>query len=156
MGIIKRNVPRHYIPIHPDNIASKDWIVLLEAGTIVGRSGEKLRVATATLERKIVTKYNIFLRKKHYLVLEGYDPRIHALYFCPQLYKLDAEKKPTALDGEEIGKLLAQSVRDGVVEKQPWYEPSETLPSQPVIAATTKTTFDSLVVEEPTGLKSAA
>ena len=87
MGIFKRKVPRHYIPIHPDNITTKDWIVLLEAGTIVGRSAEKLRVATATLERKIVTKYNIVLRKKHFLVLEGYDPRIHALYFCPQLYK---------------------------------------------------------------------
>jgi hypothetical protein len=156
MGIVKRNVPRHFIPIHPDNIASKDWIVLLEAGTIVGRSNEKLRVAVATLERKIVTKYNIFLRKKHYLVLDGYDPRIHALYFCPQLYKLDTDNKPVALDGEDIGRLLAQSVRDGVVEKQPWYEPSETLPGQPVIAAPTKTNFDSLIIEESTPLKSAA
>jgi hypothetical protein len=32
MGLFKRNVPRHYVPIHPDNINSKDWIVLLEAG----------------------------------------------------------------------------------------------------------------------------
>jgi hypothetical protein len=156
MGVIKRSVPRHYIPIHPDNMSSKDWIVLLEAGTIVGRSNEKLRVAMATLERKIVTKYNIFLRKKHYLVLEGYDPRIHALYFCAQLYKLDADNKPIALDGEEIGRLLAQSVRDGVVEKQPWYEPSETLPGQPVIASPTKTSFDSLIFEESPPLKSVA
>jgi hypothetical protein len=52
MGIVRRTVPRHYIPINPDNIASKDWIVLLEAGTIVGCPGEKLRVALATLERK--------------------------------------------------------------------------------------------------------
>src|SRR6266851_4837379 len=154
MGIFNRKVPRHYVPIHPDNITTKDWIVLLEAGTIVGHSAEKLRVATATLERKIVTKYNIFLRKKHFLVLEGYDPRIHALYFCPQLYKLDSDNKPVALGGEEIGKLLAQSVRDGVVEKQPWYEPSETLPREPIIATTMKTNFDSLIVEEATGLKS--
>src|ERR1700704_38209 len=156
MGVIKRSVPRHYIPIHPDNISSKDWIVLLEAGTIVGRSNEKIRVAMAALERKVVTKYNIFLGKKHYLVLDGYDPRIHALYFCPQLYKLDADNKPIALDGEEIGRLLAQSVRDGVVEKQPWYEPSETLPGHPVIAAPMKTNFDSLIFEESTPLKSAA
>jgi hypothetical protein len=156
MGIFKRKVPRHYIPIHPDNITTKDWIVLLEAGTIVGRSAEKLRVATATLERKIVTKYNIFLQKKHFLVLEGYDPRIHALYFCPQLYKLDSDNRPVALDGEEIGKLLAQSVRDGVVERQPWYEPAETLPPEPIIATTMKTAFDSLIVEESTALKSAA
>jgi hypothetical protein len=156
MGIFKRKVPRHYIPIHPDNITTKDWIVLLEAGTIVGRSTEKLRVATATLERKIVTKYNIFLRKEHFLILEDYDPRIHALYFCPQLYKLDPDNKPVALDGEEIGKLLAQSVRDGVVEKQPWYAPSETLPREPIIATTTKANFDSLIVDESTALKSAA
>ena len=156
MGIFKRKVPRHYIPIHPDNIATKDWIVLLEAGTIVGRSADKLRVAVATLERKIVTKYNIFLRKERFLVLEGYDPRIHALYFCPQLYKLDSDSKLVALDGEEIGKLLAQSVRDGVVEKQPWYEPSERLPSKPIITADTKPNFDSLIVEDSTALKSAA
>ena len=156
MGIFNRTVPRHYIPIHPDNIATKDWIVLLEAGTIVGRSAEKLRVATATLERKIVTKYNIFLKKKHFLVLEGYDPRIHALYFCPQLYRLDSDNKPVALNGEEIGKLLAQSVRDGVVEKKPWYEPSDTVPQEPIIATSTKTNFDSLVVDEPAALKSVA
>ena len=156
MGLIKRKVPRHYIPIHPDNIASKDWIVILEAGTIVGRSAEKLRVAMATLERKIVTKYDIFLRKKHYLVLEGYDPRIHALYFCPQLYKLDSDNKPVALDGEEIGRLLAQSVRDGVVERQPWYEPLEALPGRSVVAASMKANFDSLIVEESTGRRSAA
>ena len=156
MGIFKRKVPRHYVPIHPDNIKSKDWIVLLEAGTIVGRSAEKLRVALATLERKIVTKYNIFLRKEHFLVLEDYDPRIHALYFCPQLYKLDPDNKPIALDGQEIGKLLAQSVRDGVVEKQPWYEPSETLPREPIIATTAKVNFDSLIVEDATAMKSAA
>src|SRR5579863_7283277 len=110
MGLFKRNVPRHYVPIHPDNINSKDWIVLLEAGTIVGRSDEKLRVAMATLERKIVTKYNILLQKKHFLVVDGYDPRIHALYYCPQLYKLDSDGKAVPLSGEEIGKLLAQSV----------------------------------------------
>lgn len=156
MGIYKRKVPRHYVPIHVDNVTTKDWIILLEAGTIVGPSAEKLRVALATLDRTIVTKYNIFLRKQHFLVLEGYDPRIHALYFCPQLYKLDSDGKPVALGGEEIGKLLAQSVRDGVVEKQPWYEPSETLPREPIISTEVKAGFDTLIVEESTGLKSAA
>jgi hypothetical protein len=148
MGIFRRKVPSHYIPIHPDNIEKKDWIILLEAGTIVGPSSEKLRVAMATLERTIVTKFNILLRKTHFLVLDGYDPRIHALYFCPQLYKLDSDKKIVALDGEEIGKLLAQSVQDGVIKKQPWYEPSNKLPHQPVITATTKADFDTLIVDE--------
>src|SRR6516225_7518564 len=127
MGIFKRKVPHHYIPIHHDNVTSKDWVVLLEAGTMVGGSGEKLRVATCTLERKIVAKYNIFLRPQYFLVVEGYDPRIHALYFCPQLYKLDSERKPVALNGDEIGKLLARSVRDGVVDRRPWYDPGESL-----------------------------
>jgi hypothetical protein len=96
-----------------------------------------------------VAKYNIFLRKQHYLVLEGYDPRIHALYFCPQLYRYDSDHKLVALEGEEIGELLAQSVQDGVVEKQPWYEPSEHLPAQPIIAPGLNTDFDTVVVEGP-------
>jgi hypothetical protein len=93
MGIFRRKVPQHYIPIHPDNIGKNDWLILLEAGTIVGQEGEKLRVAKATLEKKIKRKYNIFLRKRHFLVLEEYNPRIHALYFCPQLYKFDPDNK---------------------------------------------------------------
>ena len=55
MGLIRRKVPRDFVPIHPDNIAANDWVILLEAGAIVGRSTEKLRVATATLEKKIAT-----------------------------------------------------------------------------------------------------
>ena len=110
MGLFRRKVPLHYIPVHRDNITKRDWIILLEAGTIVGPSAEKLRVALATLEKKIVTKYNIFLRPEHFLVVEGYDPRIHALYYCPQLYKYDAEKKLVPLEGEVIGKLVAKAV----------------------------------------------
>ena len=132
MGVFRRKVPTHYVPVHPDNIGKNDWIVLLEAGTIVSPSDEKLRVAKATLERKIVTKYNILLRPKHFLVLEGYDPRIHTLYFCPQLYAYDSDNKLVALEGEEIGKLLAQAVQHGVVERQPWYEPSDKVPNQPI------------------------
>jgi hypothetical protein len=147
MSIFRRKVPSHYIPIHPDNITKKDWLILLEAGTIVGPATEKLRVAKATLQKKIVKKYNIFLRKQHFLVLEDYDPRIHALYFCPQLYKLDGDDKLVALEGEEIGKLLAQSLQDGVVEKQPWYEPSNKLPSQPIIDPSMPMDFDTVVVD---------
>ena len=118
MGFLRRKVPTHYIPIHPHNASNKDWIILLEAGTIVGPSAEKLRVAQATLEKRIVKRYNIFLRPQHYLILEGYDPRIHTLYFCPQLYRFDDENKLVGLEGEEIGKLVAQAVQDGVTKKQ--------------------------------------
>ena len=146
--MFRRKVPRHYIPIHPDNIASSDWIILLEAGTIVGPSAEKLRVAAATLERKIVKKYNAFLRRQHYLVLDGFDPRIHTLYFCPQLYKLSSDNKLVPLEGDEIGKLVAQSVRDGVVEKRPFYEPEEASPGKPIDATNVSDHFDSLTIRE--------
>ena len=89
MGIFRRKVPSHLISVHPDNAIKNDWLILLEAGTIVGPSPERLRVARATLERKVVRKYNILLRAEHFLVVEGYDPRIHVMYFCPQLYRYD-------------------------------------------------------------------
>jgi hypothetical protein len=149
MGILHRHVPSHYIPIHPDNIAKKDWIILLEASTIVGSASQKLRVALATTEKRIVRKYNLFLRAKQFLVLDGYDPRIHALYFCPQLYRYDSDKKLVALEGEEIGTLLAQSLQDGVVEKEPWYEPSEELPNEVIISKAFNSDFDTVVVDLP-------
>ena len=133
MGVFRRKVPHDYVPIHPDNIATNNWIILLEAGTIVGSNAQKLRVAKATLEKNIKKKYNIFLRKKQFLVLEGYDPRIHAVYFCPQLYKYYGDNALVPLTGEEIGQLVAQSVHKGVVEKQPWYEALDELPSKPIL-----------------------
>ena len=137
------------VPLHPVNTTSKDWVVLLEAGTIVGPSTERLRVARSTLEKKIVKRYDLLLRVKHFLVVEGYDPRIHAVYFCPQLYKYDADKALVPLEGEEIGKLIAQALATGVKPRRPWYEPSEKLPDQPIIN-TPKEDFETLVVEMPT------
>jgi hypothetical protein len=69
------------------------------------------RVAKATLEKRIVRKYNIFLRKQHFLVLDDYDPQIHAVYFCPQLYKPDSEGNLIPLEGDEIGRLRLQSLQ---------------------------------------------
>jgi len=149
MGLFRRKVPTHYIPIHAHNVSAKDWVILLEAGTIVGPSAEKLRVAKATLERKIVKKYNILLRPQYFLVLDGYDPRIHSLYFCPQLYRFEAENKLVRLEGDEIGRLVAQAVQDGVTKKRPWYEPSEKLPDEPVITSGRQPDFETLVVEQP-------
>ena len=42
------------------------------------------------------------------------DPRIHAVYFCPQLYKYDADKKLIPLQGEEMGQMIAQALASGV------------------------------------------
>jgi hypothetical protein len=101
------------------------------------------------LERKIVTKYNILLRAQHFLVLEEYDPRIHTLYFCPQLYAYDPDNKLVALKGEDIGKLLAHAVQHGVVERPPWYEPSDKVPNQQIIVTSMDTNFDTLIVDRP-------
>jgi hypothetical protein len=161
MARSQKKVPNHYIPMHPDNAASRDWIILLEAGTIVGPSPERLRVARATQERKIVKKYDILLRSRHFLVLEGYDPRIHAVYFCPQLYRYDPErndpdKKLAPLEGEEIGRLIAHALESGVAGRRPWYEPSEKLPDEPVIAAELPSELDTLVVDMPAARNTAA
>jgi hypothetical protein len=144
-----RRKATHLIPVSPDNATSKDWVILLEAGTIVGPSPDKLRVARSTLDKKIVKRYDLLIRAKHFLEVDGYDPRIHAVYFCPQLYKYDPDQKLVPLQGEEIGKLIAQALASGVKERRPWYGPAEKLPDQPIINAP-KDEFESLVVEMPT------
>jgi hypothetical protein len=155
MPLFLRKPPGHFIPIHADNASKKDWIILLEAGTIVGTPRDKLRVAQTTLERKIVKRYSFSLKPQHYIVLDGYDPRIHALYFCPQLYRYDNDKL-VPLQGEEIGTLIARALERGVNDRRPWYEPSERTPDQPVIDGPMVQEFDSVVVEMPTTRTSSA
>ena len=148
MAVFGRKASSHLIPVSPDNAVSKDWVILLEAGTIVGPSPDKLRVARSTLEKKIVKRYGLWLRARYFLDVEGYDPRIHAVYFCPQLYKYDNDKKLVPLQGEEIGRLIAQALATGVKWRRPWYEPAERLPDQPIINDP-KDEFETLVVEMP-------
>src|SRR5258708_758386 len=155
MGLFRRKASSHLIRIHPDNMASKDWIILLEAGTIVGPTPERLRVARSTLERKILRKFDILFRGTHYLLVEGYDPRIHAVYFCPQPYKYDSEKKLVPLQGDEIGRLIANSLENGIVERRPWYQAADKYPDQPIINAPSKAEFDTLVVDLPSAKSSA-
>lgn len=154
MGVFRRKPSTHLIPVSADNARSRDWVILLEAGTIVGPSPDKLRVARSTLEKKIVRKHDVFLRTKIFLDIDGYDPRIHAVYFCPQLYKYDADKKLVPLQGEEIGRLIAQSLTAAVKDRRPWYEPSEKLPDQPIIN-NPKDEFETLVVETPSARSAA-
>lgn len=139
---------RDLVSIHPDNLRSKDWIVLLEATTVIGPSRRKLRVALATLERKTVKKYNLWRKAETFLVLDGYDPRIHVLYFCPQLYR-QQNNQLTPLEGYEIGELLARTLEKSAVVRHPWYEPSLGLPDEPAIQQTTTGELDSLVIEGP-------
>ena len=148
MSIFKRKSQGTLVPIHSDNAKTKDWVVLLEATTIVGESRDKLRVALTTLERKLVRRKKLFQKPQYFLVVDGYDPRIHALYFCPQLYrKEDGGLVP--LSGQEIGLLMAQALGGGAIEKLPWYKPSDGMPKEPVVASTPDFEFDSLVVDPP-------
>jgi hypothetical protein len=135
-----------FVPIHADNANTKDWVILLEASTIVGHTRDKLRVALTTQERKLVKKRKLFGKTKYFLIVDGYDPRIHALYFCPQLYK-NEDGTLVPLSGQEIGQLMAQALEGGAIEKPPWYEPSDDVPSEPVIKANSKMELDSLVVD---------
>jgi hypothetical protein len=148
MSIFRRKIPNHLVPIDPDNAASSDWVILLEANTIVGPIGRRLRVARTTQERKIVKRFES-LRRRPFLVVEGYDPRIHTLYFCPQLYKHDDNDRLAPLEGEEIGRLVAKALEGNVKSRLPWYEPTDKLPDGPIITGDTVADFDTLVVDEP-------
>src|SRR5581483_7039614 len=156
MGLFRRSVPSHFIPIHRDNIASKDWVILLEAGTIVGPSPDRIRVARTTQERKIEKSFHLFKGTQHYLVIEGYDPRIHGVYFCPQLYRYDSEKKLVPLQGEESGQLIAHALERGSKDRRPWYEPAEKRSPDPVISTAPLTEYDTVVVERPLAQNTAA
>lgn len=156
MGIFSKSLPSHLIPIDSANTSNKDWVILIEAGTVVGPSTERIRVARSTQERKVVRRYDLFLRAKHYLVVEGYNPRIHAVYLCPQLYKYDANQKLLPLQGEEIGQLIAHALGNRVAQRRPWYEPSQKLPDEPIIGAQALTEFDTVVVEMPAARNSPA
>ena len=94
---------------------------MLEAGTIVGPSPRRIRVARWMQEKKIVKKYDAFLRTKYFIAVEGFNPRIHALYFCPQLFRYDDGDRLVPLEGEEIGQLIARAVEAGATERRPWY-----------------------------------
>ena len=122
------------VPVHADNAETRDWLVLLEAATIVGQQRDKLRVALTTQERKLVKKRRLFGKPQYFLVIDGYDPRIHALYFCPQLYKNESGSL-VPLTGPEIGQLMAQALEGGAIEKSPWYGPSDSVPEDVVIKA---------------------
>jgi hypothetical protein len=144
------SINRHgtLVPIHPDNANTKDWVILLEASTIVGHTRDKLRVALTTQERKLVKRRKLFRQAEYFLIVDGYDPRIHALYFCPQLYK-NEDGTLVPLSGQEIGQLMAQALEGGAVEKPPWYEPLDNLPDEAVIKPSSKMELDSLVVDAP-------
>jgi hypothetical protein len=147
MGIFSRQHGT-LVPVHEENAYTRDWLVLLEAATVVGHERDKLRVALTTQDRTFVKKRRLFRKPEHFLVLDGYDPRIHALYFCPQLYK-NQDGSLVPLSGPEIGQLMANALEGAAIEKPPWYEPADGVPKDPVIKAVPGMEFDSLVVDAP-------
>jgi len=148
MSIFSRGDRRHLIPLHRDNAGTKDWLIMLEANTIVGSERQSFRVARATQERQVVRPLTS-LWPQLYLVVEGYDPRIHVLFFCPQLYKYGRDGALVPLRGEEIGQFIAAAIADKAAKRRPWYDPMESVPSRPLLASTMLDEFDTLVVEAP-------
>jgi len=148
VSLFGRKPANDLVPIHRDNVGNNDWAILLEAGTIVGPAPQRIRVARWMQEKKIVKKYDMFLRAKYFMVVEGYNPRIHAVYVCPQLFRHESGKL-VPLEGEEMGELIARAVEDKVAERRPWYAPLEKLPRAPLINGSMVGEFDTLVVEVP-------
>src|ERR1700683_801548 len=67
MSVFRKRLPSNFVPVHPHNATNKDWIIVLEAGTITGPTPSRLRVAGATQERKVVKKYDMLMHAEHYL-----------------------------------------------------------------------------------------
>jgi hypothetical protein len=148
MGLFRKRPSNDLVPIDPDNVNNKDWAILLEGGTIIGPSPQRLRVARWMQEKKIIKKRDMLLRTKYFIVVEGYNLRIHALYFCPQLFRHEPGKL-VPLEGEEIGQLIARAVEASAIERLPWYEPMEKLPQERLINSAMLREYDTLVVEMP-------
>jgi len=148
MSIFSRRDQRHLIPLHRDNARTKDWLIMLEANTIVGPGQQSFRVAWATQERRVVRPLTS-LWPQLFLVVEDYDPRIHVLFFCPQLYKYGRDGALVPLRGEDIGDFIAQAIADKAAKRRPWYDPMESVPNRPLVAAAMLEEFDTLLVEAP-------
>ena len=66
----RRKLSNDLVRVHPDNISNNDWAILLEAGTIIGPTPQRIRVARWMQEKKTVKKYDMFLRTKYFIVVE--------------------------------------------------------------------------------------
>ena len=51
------------------------------------------------------------------------------------------------LQGDEIGRLIAQTLEGGVAERRPWYEPSDKMPDEPIIRGSLPSELDTVVVD---------
>jgi hypothetical protein len=146
MRILRWRNPYRLVPIHPSNAVNNHWAILLEASTIVGARAKKLRVASATQQKKVVQRFTLNHRKT-FLVIEEYNPRIHVLLFCPQLYQYDQSGRLSPLDGEGIGRFIAEALEQKAPPKRPWYNPLHATPIEPVLNEQIPSEYDTLVIE---------
>jgi hypothetical protein len=77
--------------------------------------------------------------------IHEFTPYIFVLNFTNMILR----KKLVSLQGDEIGRLVANALEGGIVDRRPWYQPADKLPDQPIISVPFQTDFDSLVVEMP-------
>lgn len=146
MGLFHKRDRRDLLPVHPENVRNRDWVILLEANTIVDGSGWRLRVARTTQAREVVRSFWPFGPRFH-LFVEGYNPRIHFAVFCPQLYRHDGIGRLVPLRGAEIGQFIARALNDKANPRHPWYALSHGLPDQPIINETLLGEYDTLLAE---------
>lgn len=87
------------------------------------------------------------MKLRPFLVLEGFDPRIHFVVLCPQLYKYDHDSVLVPVRGEEIGAFIARALNHKTVLRCPWYKLMDKIADQPLITETILTELDTLVIE---------
>ncbi len=146
MGIFRRHDRRELLPVHPENVRNKDWVILLEANTVVDSSGERVRVAGVTQGREIIKSRWPF-GPRFFLSIEGYNPRIHFVVFCPQLYRRDRDGRLLPLRGADIGQFIAYALNNKVMPRNPWYGLTSEPPHQPVITESLIDEYDTLIAD---------
>jgi hypothetical protein len=146
MPVFHKHDRRDLLPVHPDNVRNQDWVILLEANTIVDGSGDRLRVARTTQAREIIRSRWPF-GPRFFLFVEGYNPRIHFAVFCPQLYKHDRMGRLVPLRGAEIGHFIARALNEKADPRHPWYGLSHGVPDRPIINEALLSEYDTLVTE---------
>jgi len=60
------------------------------------------------------------------------------VFFCPQLYKHDHDSKLVPLQGEAIGRFVAQAMHNRTAMRRPWYEPTDSIPAEPFVLVLAK------------------
>jgi hypothetical protein len=86
---------------------------------------------------------------RFFLWIEGYNPRIHFVVFCPQLYKHDRDGRIVPLRGADIGQFIAYALNNKVMPRNPWYGLTGELPHQSLITESLIDEYDT-VLGEPT------